>query len=96
MGAFIVALTSVILLPFCASHPKSQGKALGGNLRLDRGPEWNLQNKIALVFALTVWGGLGSLLDSALGGWFQASVVDKKTGKVIEGHGGKKVNIALL
>ena len=32
------------------------------------------------------------MLDSALGGWFQASVIDSRTGKVIEGSGGKKVS----
>ena len=31
------------------------------------------------------------MLDSALGGWFQASVIDTRTGKVIEGTGGNKV-----
>ena len=45
-----------------------------------------------MVIAVTVWGGLGSLLDSALGGWFQASVIDGRTGKVVEGIGGKKVS----
>ena len=33
------------------------------------------------------------MLDSALGGLFQASVIDSRTGKVIEGTGGKKVSI---
>lgn len=49
-----------------------------------------------MVIAVTMWGGLGSVLDSALGGWFQASVVDGRTGKVIEGTGGKKVSLFLL
>lgn len=43
------------------------------------------------VVAMTVWGGLGSVLDSVLGGLVQASVVDKRSGKVVEGSGGKKV-----
>ena len=43
------------------------------------------------VAAVTAWGGLGSLVDSALGGWFQESVVDSRTGKVVEGVGGKRV-----
>lgn len=47
--------------------------------------------KAAWVLAVSLWGGLGSLLDSALGGWFQASVVDVRSGKVIEGTGGGKV-----
>lgn len=47
----------------------------------------------ALIFvaALTLWGGLGSILDSLLGGLLQASVVDRKSGKVVEGPGGKRV-----
>ena len=40
---------------------------------------------------MTIIGGLGSLLDSALGGWLQESVVDARTGKVVEGVGGTKV-----
>lgn len=48
-----------------------------------------------LAVAITIWGGLGSVLDSALGGWFQASVIDARTGKVIEGAGGKKVGFLL-
>ena len=42
---------------------------------------------------MTLWGGGGSLLDSVLGGLFQASVVDLRTGKVVEGNGGKKVSV---
>lgn len=40
---------------------------------------------------MTLWGGLGSLLDSFLGGWLQSSVVDKRTGKIVEGSGGQRV-----
>ena len=56
------------------------------------GNGWGWQEKIFWVLAVTIWGGLGSVLDSALGGWFQASVIDTRTGKVIEGTGGKKVS----
>lgn len=45
------------------------------------------------VAGMTVWGGLGSLADSVLGGLFQASVVDKRSGKIVEGTGGMKVLI---
>lgn len=34
------------------------------------------------------------MLDSFLGGWFQASVIDSRTGKVIEGTGGHKASTA--
>jgi uncharacterized membrane protein len=45
--------------------------------------------------ALTLWGTLGSVLDSILGGLLQASVVDKRSGKVVEGSGGRKVSSQL-
>jgi len=77
LGAFTIALTSVILLPFCSSSSSTNG--------------WGWREKTLWVAAVTVWGDLGSLLDSFLGGWLQASVVEVRTGKVVEGDGGRKV-----
>lgn len=79
LGAFTIAITS-IFSPFCSGPdlgPYSSG--------------WGWQEKGWLIVAITLWGGMGSLLDSALGGWFQASVVDTRTGKIVEGTGGGKV-----
>lgn len=79
LGAFTIAITS-IFSPFCSGQelgPYSSG--------------WGWQEKGGLIVAITLWGGMGSLLDSALGGWFQASVVDTRTGKIVEGTGGRKV-----
>ena len=87
LGAFMVALTSTVLLPFCSYKPSST-TANG----FQGGIGWGWQEKALWTIALTFWGGLGSLLDSALGGWFQASVIDNRTGKVVEGSGGKKVS----
>ena len=53
---------------------------------------WTYADKLLLVAAITVWGGFGSLLDSILGGLLQASVVDAKSGRVVEGEGGLKVS----
>ncbi|KAH8429616.1 DUF92 domain-containing protein [Aspergillus melleus] len=78
LGAFTVAATSAWLLPFCSS-----GDASG--LDLISRAQW--------ILGFTAWGTLGSVLDSFLGGMLQASVVDKRTGKVVEGTGGKKVLI---
>ena len=52
---------------------------------------WSLLSILALGAAMAVWGACGSLLDSLLGGVLQASVVDLKSGKVMEGQGGEKV-----
>lgn len=81
-GALTIALTSAALLPFCAEGTAWERSARGG---------WSWRGKLLWILAVTFWGGCGSLVDSALGGWFQASVVDTRTGKVIEGIGGKKV-----
>ena len=93
LGAFTIAVTSTILLPFCVVGLTSKtGKLFGDNQPgLEGGSGWGLKEKALWIITITVWGGLGSVLDSALGGWFQASVVDARTGKIIEGRGGKKV-----
>jgi uncharacterized membrane protein len=43
---------------------------------------------------MALWGALGSVLDSLLGGWLQQSVVDTRTGRIVEGEGGKRVLIS--
>lgn len=52
-----------------------------------------MQRKAGLFVAITVWGGLGSLVDSLLGGLLQASVVDVRSGKIVEGRGGVRVPV---
>jgi uncharacterized protein (TIGR00297 family) len=47
--------------------------------------------RLAIFIALTALGTVGTLLDSLLGATLQASVVDRRSGKVIEGPGGIKV-----
>ena len=90
-GALIIALISVVLIPFCGLDDLVQRTELGSKSSLDGGSGWTWREKGMLMLAITALGGLGSLLDSALGGWLQESVVDARTGKIIEGIGGKKV-----
>ena len=77
LGSSTVALTSAFLLPLCSGRESYYG----------------VVPRIQWFLVVTIWGALGSVLDSVLGGLLQASVVDKRTGKVVEGSGGKKVGI---
>lgn len=52
-----------------------------------------IKERALWTVAMTLWGALGSVLDSVLGGLLQASVVDKRSGKIVEGSGGRKVII---
>ena len=98
LGAFTIALTSVVLLPFCPVGRVSRiGIALGDNQPgLQGGIGWGIREELLWTAAITIWGGLGSTVDSLLGGWLQASIVDARTGKVIEGSGGAKVRLTIL
>ncbi|CRG83811.1 hypothetical protein PISL3812_01167 [Talaromyces islandicus] len=67
--------------------------ALASTLALPFCEGWSPVQRIQWLVGLTLWGTCGSILDSFLGGLLQASVVDKRTGKVVEGSGGRKVLI---
>lgn len=90
LGAFIIGAVTALLTRFCPGSFYSAGVDQSG-----LGQSWTLSgifsNKVLPVLIITVWGTLGSLLDSILGGLLQASVVDKRSGKIVEGSGGRKV-----
>lgn len=86
-GSFVIALTSVVLLPFCVKSSGPVGRVLMENER--RG--WGWDDKAMWVVFITIWGALGSLLDSVLGALLQGTVEDRRTGKVIEAYGGTRV-----
>ena len=92
LGSFTIAVTTVFLMPFCSVNTSAAKGGPNANMPgLEGASGWSWQEKMLFLICITMWGGLGSLLDSALGGWFQASVIDTRTGKVVEGNGGKKV-----
>ena len=86
LGSLIIVTTSMALIPFCP--PKSPVTGL----RETNG--WTLTQRNRFTFAMTLWGALGSVLDSLLGGWLQQSVVDTRTGRIVEGEGGKRVLVS--
>lgn len=51
----------------------------------------NLREKLIIFSLITLLGTAGTLLDSVLGAFLQASVIDRRSGKVVEGPGGVKV-----
>ncbi|KAK5048905.1 hypothetical protein LTR84_005325 [Exophiala bonariae] len=74
-GAAVIAANCCLLLDLC------DGPRQGGEVML-----------LAKVFVLlTGLGTVGTLLDSLLGAVLQASVVDRRSGKIVEGAGGVKV-----
>ncbi|KUJ15917.1 uncharacterized protein LY89DRAFT_647967 [Mollisia scopiformis] len=86
LGSLVIVTTSVLLIPFCS--PKSGVLGFGGTAG------WSFLDRQRFAFAMTIWGALGSVLDSFLGGWLQQSVVDTRSGRVVEGEGGKRVLVS--
>jgi uncharacterized membrane protein len=85
LGSMIVVTAAISFLPFCND---------GTVGRLGGGTPWTIEQRRLLMVALTLWGALGSLLDSLLGALFQRSVKDVRTGKIVEGEGGVRVLVS--
>lgn len=85
LGSMIIVSSSMIFLPSC--NPESAGLP-GGGL------PWSTLERRQFMGFMVIWGALGSLLDSFLGGLFQRSVKDVRSGKIVEGEGGNRVLVA--
>lgn len=85
LGSMVVVTASLAFIPLCSDASAGQ---VGG------GPAWTVNQKVALAWGLTICGTLGSLLDSFLGGMFQRSVRDARSGKIVEGDGGVRVLVS--
>jgi uncharacterized membrane protein len=87
LGAFMISVVSVGILPLCSSSDPPSKHFLGSPYILG----WTTNEKLLIIATMTGAGLVGSILDSVLGAIFQASVVDKNSGKIVEGIGGRKV-----
>ncbi|KAL2159120.1 hypothetical protein VTH06DRAFT_2879 [Thermothelomyces fergusii] len=85
LGSVIIVTAAMLFLPFCTDETAGR---LGG------GAPWSTEQRRTLILGLTLWGFLGSIVDSILGGLFQRSVRDVRSGKIVEGEGGIRVLVS--
>ncbi|KAF9780687.1 hypothetical protein IL306_015149 [Fusarium sp. DS 682] len=85
LGSMIIVTTSMMFLP-CCTEESSQTPAGGA--------PWTMLERRKFMGFMVIWGALGSVLDSFLGGLFQRSVRDVRSGKIVEGEGGNRVLVA--
>ncbi|KFH45233.1 Transmembrane protein-like protein [Hapsidospora chrysogenum ATCC 11550] len=81
LGSMIMVTVAVLFLPMCDEN--TTGQPAGG-------VPWLMTERRTFMGALVIWGALGSVLDSVLGGLFQRTVKDMRSGKVVEGDGGQR------
>jgi uncharacterized membrane protein len=91
LGSMVIVTAALLFIQFCPTIPVF-GKE-GPVLNLSK-VGWSIEDRRYFSFGLVLWGALGSVLDSFLGGWLQHSVVDTRSGRIVEGEGGKTVLIS--
>lgn len=85
VGSMTMVTTAMFFIPFC--NDMTANKIYGGS-------PWTKGEFRTFMAASTIWGALGSVLDSFLGGLLQRSVRDVRTGKIVEGEGGVRVLVS--
>lgn len=85
LGSMVIVSASMLFLPTC--NPDT-ATSVGG------GVPWTTLERRKFMGFMVVWGLLGSVFDSVLGGLFQRSVKDVRSGKIVEGEGGNRVLVA--
>ncbi|KAK2595132.1 hypothetical protein QQS21_007158 [Conoideocrella luteorostrata] len=84
-GSMVIVAASIVFLPTCTAE---SAPTLGG------GVPWTLAQRRLFMGGMVIWGTMGSVLDSFLGGMFQRSVRDVRSGKIVEGEGGNRVLVS--
>ena len=84
IGSLLI-VTTTMGLSFARSEPQ---------VFPDLIPGFSLKEPQLFTWGMTIWGMLGSVLDSLLGGWLQQSIIDTRSGRIVEGAGGKKVLVS--
>lgn len=79
LGSTILVASSMLFLPTCGEGEDGEASA------------WTWERRAKFFASLSIWGALGSVVDSILGGLFQRTVRDSRTGKIVEGEGGVRV-----
>lgn len=85
LGSMIIVTVATLFLPMCN---ESTSAALGG------GSPWLMSERRTFMASMVIWGAMGSILDSFLGGLFQRSVKDIRSGKIVQGEGGHRVLVS--
>lgn len=85
VGSMTMVTTAILFIPFCTDATA---------MKIYGGSPWTKGEFRTFMAALTIWGALGSVLDSFLGGLLQRSVKDVRTGKIVEGEGGERVLVS--
>ncbi|RSL74335.1 hypothetical protein BHE90_014014 [Fusarium euwallaceae] len=85
LGSMIIVTAAMMFLPSCSEDTAQKP---GG------GSPWSVLERRKFMGFMVIWGTLGSVLDSFLGGMFQRSVKDVRSGKIVEGEGGNRVLVA--
>lgn len=93
LGSIVVVTAAMLFLPLCTSDT-TRNPLLFGTAAASASAAWNAADRRALMGFLVLWGLLGSVLDSVLGGLLQRSVRDTRTGKIVEGEGGIRVLVS--
>ncbi|CAK7266585.1 hypothetical protein SEPCBS119000_002105 [Sporothrix epigloea] len=93
LGSLIIVTFALLFLPLCTSTT-TRNPLQFGTAAASATAAWTGADRRVLMTFLVLWGVLGSLLDSVLGGLFQRSVRDVRTGKIVEGEGGVRVLVA--